>query len=266
MYIRAGLIYQIINGLVTKEICKELIYWSDYLSNNEFYYDMYYVGIILKSYFCYEAPIDFDPYVYFGKMSVLIPKIFPKFTIREIYDALSFYVYEYSLEVSEEKSKIIPGNPVTRWFGAVGKDMENMTKFVLQEIYGFSIGIIDKQSYKIPGTDIVIVGKADGIVDRSPGGIYDGYVLECKYVQTRCSIDRVKTQIACYSKIYNRPVLLTIMMNNEIKMFSYSCKNLDKFWDGYIYPKLDQECREIKSKIFMENIKDIPEYIEFMTN
>lgn len=264
MYIRAGIIYQLINGYISKSICKELIYWSDYVDNNSFYYDMYYILVILESDLDYQAPIDFDLEIYYPGKSEQILSIFGEYEIQAIYDAISFYVYEYRVILEEEKMQVIPGNPTSTWFGTIGKDMETTTKIVLEDVYGFSIGYINRSYYNIPGTNIHLAGKADGYITSSPGGIYNGFIFECKYVHGRCKVDKFLTQIACYNKIYGKSVLLAIITGQDIKLYSYTSRNLEKYWDNKIKDKLIEVCSGIDNKILVKNVESVPKYIEFM--
>lgn len=266
MYIRAGIIYQLINRYLSKEIYRELIYWSNYSENNSFYYDMYYVLTIMESDFYYQAPIDFDLECYYPGRSKQILELFGGCTQQDVHDAVSYYIYEYRMILEEEKMYIIPENPTNTWFGTIGKDMETTTKIILSSIYGFTIDEIQRSFYTIPDTNINIAGKADGYIRSSPGGIYNGYVLECKYVQNRCKIAKVMTQIACYNKIYGCPVLLAILTGNEIKLFSYSSITLAKHWANKIVTKLVDVCSEIDQKILIKNIEDVPDHIEFMVS
>lgn len=266
MHIRAGIIYQLINGYISKSIYKELIYWSNYIENNNFYYDMYYVLVILESDFYYEAPFDFNLECYYPGRSEQIMSIFDGYNIQDIYNAISFYIYEYRVILEEEKMQVIPENPTNTWFGTIGKDMEVTTKIILENVYGFGIDCIDRSYYNIPGTNIHLAGKADGYITSSPGGIYNGFVFECKYVHGRCKVDKFKTQIACYNKIYGRSVLLAIITGQEIKLYSYTSRTLEKYWDDKIKDRLLEVCSDIDSKILVKNIENVPGYIEFMTS
>jgi len=267
MHIRAGLVYPLAKKKYSKDsyrgIVREIIYWSGWCDDNKFYYDMYYIGIILNSDLCYPAPFDFDLSVYYPGYEQKILNIFAEWDCQDIFDAISYYIYHYQLVLAEEMVRVIPLNPTLCWLETKGKNYEVTVKFILNQVYGFDIGVIDRKDYKIPGTDVTLVGKADGIIVSSPGGVYDKHVLECKYARNKCNIEKNRTQIACYYKIYGLPVLLVIFQDNVIKTYRYGEYSLAQTWNENVGSLLTA-CDEIRRVAKLENTESVPEAIELL--
>lgn len=271
MYIRAGIVYQIIkkvqNQKILKDLYREVTFWSGWHADNEFLYDMHYIAIILDADIDYPAPVDFDMEQYYRGRSQQILQMFDGIPIQMLYDAMSYYLYNYRLELLCELAEIIPKYPADQWFGKNGKSIEKSIKFIMSSIYGYSITSIDRGEYVIPNTDIHLMGKADGYISKSPGGIYDDHVLECKYTPTGASnIEKNRIQIACYHKIYGKPVLLAIYSGADIKLYRYSCQNLARIWDENIEKLLVPRCFELENKLKITDTCQVPELIKLFSN
>lgn len=260
MRIRAGLVYQIVNDLVDTTIYKEIIYWSGWAEQNRFIYDMYYIKIILESDIDYDPPFDFSIADYYQEEKIL--ELFKNHPKDKIITAVSYYICHHQFIMASEISQIEVQNPVTRWFGTIGKNMEDVITFVLEQIYGFAINQISMKDYKIPGYDITIAGRSDGLVASSPGGIYNDHIIEYKFIKHRCNIDKVKSQIACYYKIYDKPVLLVVSDGKILKLYKYNIRNLEKIWNG-LEPSLVRKCCELTKKL-RPTILDMPEFVKLM--
>lgn len=248
-----------------KRIVSEIIFWSGWSEDNEFYYDMYYVNIILESDLHYTAPFDFDMSIYYPKYEQKILDMFSDYSMEQIFDAVSYFIYEYRMVLEEERSEVIPKNPVSGWFQTLGKNMEDSIKIVLSKIYGYCIDTIGKGEYNIPGTDINLVGRADGYIATSPGGIYDDHVLECKYSSGKSNVKKIQVQISCYYKIYNKPVLLAVFQHNSIRVYRYSGYTLEKIWSDSVLPALSESCEDIRKKMKVDRISMVPEMVRMLS-
>jgi hypothetical protein len=266
IHLRAGIIYAIANGRINKSHLEEILHWSKYTKVIESLYRVYQIQQI-ETVGMYRAPVDFDVKEQFGDHFELVKKYLDIISIHII----AYYFYEYCYVVLE--------NPIIAWSkNTRGHQEEQNTLSRFNDVYGYSITTIKRKEYIIPGTDIMISGTPDGEVQNSPGGIFDGYLVEIKYQNNKSNdyVVRNKCQIAAYSKIFNKSVMLIVFSNdyfqgnshngsNHYNVYRYTKETLSKFWESDVVPKLISNINKIKNNLFIVDPSEIPKYLAYIS-
>lgn len=264
MRVRAGIVYQMITDRMEPKNYREIIFWSGWADNIKFYFDIYNINKIIESEIRYATPKDFQLQQFFGNRSGQLMKIFEDYEDECILGAVSYYLFEYVYAIIDQLKIITLQNPTYGWYSTLGLNMESSAKIILTQIYGYDIIEIDRAEVTI-SKSIMLVGKADGLIKSSPGGLYDGWILEIKFSKGgNCNILKNQSQIACYHKIYDRPVLLVIYTLKQLKIYPYNSAKLGQIWDSTINDKLIAECKKIKKISNVEKIQDIPKLMELI--
>ena len=248
--LRAGILYNIANSILKKQHISEIFYWSN---NPKYILSMQMINDILEidKDINYIPPVDFDYEHYFEDFSVL------KYLDDVSINVLAYYFLEYC---KFEKIE----NPILQWkTNTRGQAEEKAAIYRFNNVYGYTINPIKRSEYKIPNTNIIISGTPDGIIMSSPGGIFDGYLVEIKY-QTKINNDRNKFQIASYCKIFNKPVMLIIYSVNKYKIFHYTVETLNRMWNKYVLPGLLKNIEIIKENVIIKKPQDIIKYQEYL--
>jgi hypothetical protein len=255
--IRSGLVYNISNNNLSKQHINEIFYWSN---------DVKYISILkviqeilmIDPNINYIPPIDFDIMIYFDGYYDIAYHYLKNVGMN----VLSFYFLEHC------KFKIID-NPIAAWNkNTKGLKEEELAIFRFNNIYGYKIGKAKRGSYIIKEHNLLISGTPDGIVESSPGGIFDDYIVEIKYqprITSECKI-RNKYQISSYCKIFNKPVLLIILTGNNYIIHRFTLDCLNKFWNDEVVPKLIKGIGFIKKFVKVESLDDLNKYTEFIDN
>jgi hypothetical protein len=255
IHVRAGLIYNISHDKITKQHVSEIFYWSN---------DVNFISVLkmieeillIDPNINYSPPVDFNINIYFGNFHEVAYNHLKNVGMN----VLAFYFLEYC------KFKVID-NPVSSWNkNTKGLKEEEFAIFRFNNVYGYNIVKARRGIYKVDGFDLSISGTPDGIVQSSPGGIFDDHLVEIKY-QPRISEEskmRNKYQIACYSKIFNKPVMLIIYTNNNYTIHRFTMESLNKFWNNNIMPKLIKGFNQIKDVVKVKSLSDLHKYNSFI--
>jgi len=253
--IRAGIIYNIVNLQITKQHANEIFYWSN---NPEFVTIMGMINDILSMDVCYPPPVDFEYLRYFVGYESIAKQYLKDVDLGTI----AYYFLEY-----QKFEKI--ENPISQWrVNTKGQTEEKNAIYRFNKVYGFTISSIKRGDYMIEGTNIVISGTPDGIITSSPGGIFDGYLVEIKY-QTRTNDKtkiRNKYQISSYCKIFNKPVMLIVFLNNKYNVYHFTVETLNKIWNKDILPGLKANIKNIQDKLLIRCPQDITTYYDYINS
>lgn len=261
MHIRAGILCQLIDGQLNKDHLLEIIYWSGWTDQLKAVYNIYKILELYKlDPTLYYKPIaDYNLSNYFGQHTNLATK-YLELVPPEI---ICYYFHEvYFIDIPY----ITIGNPAKGWNKqTLGHIQENKAVEIFNQIYGYEIASIGRQSYKIPGTNITISGRPDGYIKSSPGGIFDDFILEIKYSRNKRQDDyqirKNKVQMASYCKTFNKSVMLIVYSKNTYNVFRYLKNMLNKFWDKEILPKLHTQYPKLFERLCISSPEDIPKYL-----
>lgn len=256
IHLRAGIIYAIANNKFGKSHLDEILYWSKHMKLIEALFRVHQIQQI-KDVGMYRAPVDFSVENHFDSQYSQVSEYLKNISIHII----AYYFYEYRYVVLD--------NPVIAWSkNTKGHKEEQNTLNRFNNVYGYNITTIKRKEYTIPGTNIVISGTPDGEIVNSPGGIFDGYLLEIKYQNNKSNdcVNRNKCQIAAYSKIFGKSVMLIVYNNNQYNVYKYTKETLSKYWSYDVEPKLISNVDKIRSNIFIVKPSDIPKYLSYCDN
>lgn len=253
--LRAGLVYNISNGKLNKQHMNEIFYWSN---NHKFITLLKMIDEILTidPNINYNSPIDFDASFYFGEFYEMI-----KIYLNDVGEnVLSYYFLEYC------RFETIT-NPITVWNkNTVGQKQEKIAIFKFNNVYGYRIGEAKRGNYLIEEHGLLISGTPDGVVLSSPGGIFDDHIVEIKCqnrINDECKT-RNKYQIACYCKIFNKPVLLIIYNCGQYLIYRFTLESLNRFWNSQVLPKLIKGINPFKKFIKVKSLTDFKQYESFI--
>ncbi len=253
--LRAGLIYNISHKKITKQHVNEIFYWSNnpkYISVLKMIEEI----LLIDPNINYTPPIDFNVTAYFGDYY----KVAYDYLKNVGINVLAYYFFEHC------KFQMIV-NPISSWNkNTKGQKQEKSAIFKFNNVYGYSIQKIKRSSYVIKDHNLSISGTPDGIVKSSPGGIFDDHIVEIKCqlkINDECK-ERNRFQIACYSKIFNKPVLLIIYNGGQYVIYRFSIESLDKCWNNQILPKLIKGVDSLKDIITVNNLSDLKKYNSYV--
>lgn len=265
MHLRVGIIYLILQNKLSNKHYKEIIFWSKWIDDIKFYYDLYHIIQIIKSDIKYDPPVDFKIENF---ISLKILEHLANFDIFKILESISYYYLEYS-KFSYDYNKYLQfEDPRNGWkLKTIGLNYEKKMLLLLNEVYGFKIISSVRQTYTIPNSDgIYISGTPDGYICESPGNIYDDHIIEFKFIndEQNCKLflEKTKIQLAGYYKTHNKPIILIVYVKkfNCIKLFRYSNVKLENIWQNML-PQFVANCKKLKSTLCVKNVEQIPKYL-----
>lgn len=251
MNIRAGIIYNVAHiEHLTKQQFTEIFFWSNRI---EIINECWHYNQIKKlGDVSYPAPVDFDPKMYFKNINI---------------DELSVNMIAYYF-IECEPSQLMR-NPISNWNpNTYGLQIEKKTIQSFNMVYGYNISSVRRKTYNIPDTDIVISGTPDGEILSSPGGIFDGYLVEIKFQRGSIAdvVNRNKYQIAAYSIIFDKPVLIIVFSDFKYRVYRYTKQTLRRFWETEVLPKFLPSATNIRKSIKLDHPADIEKYFSYLSN